>query len=49
MSYGYYQQNSPGWGTNQYQFGPPPTPNFQSQPSWGGMDFYRAHALAPDP
>lgn len=49
MSYSYYQQAQPGWGTNQYQFGPPPTPNFQSQPSWGGLDFYRAHALSPDP
>ncbi|KAF8160964.1 hypothetical protein B0H34DRAFT_698894 [Crassisporium funariophilum] len=50
MAYGYYQQSArPGWGTNQYQFGPPPTPKFQPQPSWGGTDFYRAHAVTSDP
>ncbi|GLB37264.1 hypothetical protein LshimejAT787_0403150 [Lyophyllum shimeji] len=49
MSYSYYQANSPGGGTSQYQFGPPPPPDFQPQPTWGGMDFYRAHALTPDP
>ncbi|KAI5889747.1 uncharacterized protein SCHCODRAFT_02635496 [Schizophyllum commune H4-8] len=49
MAYNYYRQNGQGgWGTNQYQFGPPPTPGFQPQPSWGGLDFYRAHALSPD-
>ncbi|RDB25311.1 hypothetical protein Hypma_008059 [Hypsizygus marmoreus] len=49
MAYNYYQQAQPGWGTSQFQFGPPPTPNFQSQPNWGGMDFYRAHAQTSDP
>ncbi|KAJ7928605.1 hypothetical protein B0H13DRAFT_2248412 [Mycena leptocephala] len=48
MSYNYYQQNVPGWGTNQLQFGQPPAPNFQPQPNWGGMDFYNAHAVNPD-
>ncbi|KDR75380.1 hypothetical protein GALMADRAFT_249426 [Galerina marginata CBS 339.88] len=50
MVYDYYQQSGrPGWGTNQFQFGPPPTPAFQPQPSWGGHDFYRAHAATADP
>ncbi|TRM69740.1 hypothetical protein BD626DRAFT_475127 [Schizophyllum amplum] len=49
MAYNYYRQNGQGgWGTNQYQFGPPPTPGFHPQPSWGGLDYYRAHALNPD-
>ncbi|PPQ89515.1 hypothetical protein CVT25_012187 [Psilocybe cyanescens] len=34
MGYDYYQQSGrQGWGTNQYQFGPPPQPTFQPQPS----------------
>ncbi|KAJ3518108.1 hypothetical protein NLJ89_g53 [Agrocybe chaxingu] len=50
MAYTYYQQSGqPGWGTNHFQFGPPPTPAFQPQPSWGGHDFYRAHAATADP
>ncbi|KAH9485272.1 hypothetical protein JR316_0002179 [Psilocybe cubensis] len=50
MGYDYYQQHARlGWGTNQYQFGPPPQPAFQPQPSWGGNDFYRAHAATADP
>ncbi|KAK0225712.1 hypothetical protein IW262DRAFT_706270 [Armillaria fumosa] len=44
MSYAYYHQ-APGWGSNQFHFGAPPAPTFQPQPSWGGMDYYRAHAL----
>lgn len=46
----YYQQSgTPGWGTSQFQFGPPAAPNFQPQPSWGGRDYYRAHAADADP
>ncbi|KAL1665908.1 hypothetical protein GGF50DRAFT_99900 [Schizophyllum commune] len=38
MAYNYYRQNGQGgWGTNQYQFGPPPTPGFQPQPSFYSM------------
>ncbi|KAK0438702.1 uncharacterized protein EV420DRAFT_1644631 [Desarmillaria tabescens] len=44
MSYAYYHQ-APGWGSNQFHFGAPPAPTFQPQPSWGGIDYYRAHAL----
>jgi len=43
-----YYRNAGGWGTNQYQFPAPLAPNFQPQPSWGGMDFFRAHAASPD-
>ncbi|KAG7446460.1 uncharacterized protein BT62DRAFT_119239 [Guyanagaster necrorhizus] len=46
MSYAYYHQ-APGWGSNQFHFGAPPAPTFQPQPSWGGIDYYRAHALSP--
>ncbi|KAI0365668.1 hypothetical protein BV20DRAFT_1046655 [Pilatotrama ljubarskyi] len=49
MAYSYYQSNLPGWGTSQFQFGPPPQPAFQPQPSWRGFDFYNAHAVNPDP
>jgi len=49
MAYPYYQHAGSGWGTSQYQFGPPPAIHFQSQPSWGGYDFYRAHAAGSDP
>ncbi|KAF8904397.1 hypothetical protein CPB84DRAFT_665219 [Gymnopilus junonius] len=50
MAYDYYQQASrTGWGTNQFQFGAPPQPTFQPQPSWNGYDFYRAHAGTADP
>ncbi|KIK67034.1 hypothetical protein GYMLUDRAFT_37063 [Collybiopsis luxurians FD-317 M1] len=49
MSYSVYRQR-PGWGTNQFSFDTPPAPSFQPQPSWGGWDFYRAHAgSSPDP
>ncbi|RPD54004.1 hypothetical protein L226DRAFT_536029 [Lentinus tigrinus ALCF2SS1-7] len=49
MAYEYYRSSAPGWGTSQYQFGPPPMPGFQPQPTWTGYDFYNAHALNPDP
>ncbi|KAJ6558555.1 hypothetical protein DFH09DRAFT_533930 [Mycena vulgaris] len=49
MSASYYQQNVPGWGTNQFQFGNPPAPTYQPQPNWGGMDYYNAHAVNPEP
>ncbi|KAJ7502791.1 hypothetical protein B0H11DRAFT_1986372 [Mycena galericulata] len=48
MSYSYYQQSAPGWGTNQYQFPPPPSLQLQPQPNWGGMDYYNARAVNPD-
>ncbi|KAL6308072.1 hypothetical protein BKA93DRAFT_765210 [Sparassis latifolia] len=48
MSYNYYQ-SGPGWGTSQYRFGRPPTPGFQPTPSWGGLDFFRAHAINGEP
>lgn len=47
MNYNYYR-NRGGWGTNQYQFPAPLAPTFQPQPSWGGMDYFRAHAESPD-
>ncbi|KAF8527751.1 hypothetical protein JB92DRAFT_2865029 [Gautieria morchelliformis] len=46
--YSYYQNSQPTWGTQQYQFVPPPTPLYQPQPSWHGGDYYRAHADSPD-
>ncbi|KAF4567761.1 hypothetical protein EYR40_006768 [Pleurotus pulmonarius] len=49
MAYNYYRNALPGWGTSQFQFGAPPPPTFQPQPGWGGMDYYRAHAVSPDP
>ncbi|RPD78343.1 hypothetical protein L226DRAFT_531691 [Lentinus tigrinus ALCF2SS1-7] len=49
MAYNYYQTQTPGWGTAQFQFGAPPRPTFQPQPTWGGYDFYNAHAMNPDP
>ncbi|KAL0956120.1 hypothetical protein HGRIS_002287 [Hohenbuehelia grisea] len=48
MAYNYYRTAQPGWGTSQFQFGAPPVPAFQPQPSWGGVDYYRAHAGSPD-
>ncbi|KAF9264224.1 hypothetical protein L218DRAFT_257198 [Marasmius fiardii PR-910] len=49
MAYSYYQQYSPtSWGTNRFQFGAPPVPTFHPQSSWGGVDFYRAHAPSSD-
>ncbi|KAG1731461.1 uncharacterized protein EDB91DRAFT_1252101 [Suillus paluster] len=50
MSYPYYQPNPNGsGGTNQFQFGPPPSIRFQPQPSWGGIDYFRAYAPHIDP
>lgn len=49
MAYQYYQSRGRGWGTDQYEFVPPPPPTFQPQPSWGGYDYFRAHAISPDP
>ncbi|RPD73767.1 hypothetical protein L226DRAFT_464829 [Lentinus tigrinus ALCF2SS1-7] len=49
MAYDYYRNNIPGWGTSQFQFGAPPAPMFHPQPSWGGLDFFNAHAINPDP
>ncbi|KDQ57015.1 hypothetical protein JAAARDRAFT_194199 [Jaapia argillacea MUCL 33604] len=40
----HYQNAGPGWGTRNYQFGRPPSPDFQPQPKWQGLDYYRAHA-----
>lgn len=34
----YYQNSQPNWGTQQYQFIPPPTPRYQPQPS---CEFFR--------
>ncbi|PFH52013.1 hypothetical protein AMATHDRAFT_2502 [Amanita thiersii Skay4041] len=33
----------------QYQHAPPPIAPFQPQPTWGGIDYYRAHAVNPEP
>ncbi|KAJ7594726.1 hypothetical protein C8J56DRAFT_927495 [Mycena floridula] len=49
MAYNYYQQNRSGGTNHQFQFGAPPAPTFQPQPSWRGMDYYRAHAASEDP
>lgn len=49
MSHSYYQTADPTWGTSSFRFGPPPAPSFQAQPSWGGLDYYNAHADSPDP
>jgi len=43
-----HYHNAPGWGTNQFAFGAPPALGFQPLSTWGGMDFYRAHAYSPD-
>ena len=42
MNYSYYNQ-APMWGTQAYQLAMPPAPGYQPQPSWGGLDYYRAH------
>ncbi|KAI0250168.1 hypothetical protein BJV78DRAFT_1283469 [Lactifluus subvellereus] len=49
MAYHYYRNNVPGWGTQQFQLGAPPLPNYQPQPTWSGLDFYSAHAMGGDP
>lgn len=49
MSYPHYQSTLHGWGSNQLQFGRPPPIQFQPQSSWGGYDYFRAHAPHIDP
>ncbi|KAF9793398.1 hypothetical protein BJ322DRAFT_1034470 [Thelephora terrestris] len=46
----YYRSTAPNaWGTSNYRFAHPPEPHFRPQPTWGGLDYYQAHALNPDP
>ncbi|KAF9245051.1 hypothetical protein BU15DRAFT_71394 [Melanogaster broomeanus] len=47
MTYNFYRTSLPGWGTNR--FGIPEPIQFQPQPYWRGVDFFRAHAAAADP
>lgn len=50
MAYTYYQSTSPRmWGTPQFQFTRPPTPHFEPQSHWSGLDYFRAHAVHDDP
>ncbi|KAI0062835.1 hypothetical protein BV25DRAFT_1899574 [Artomyces pyxidatus] len=49
MAFNYYQQNVPGWGTQQSRLGPPPVPGYQPLPNWSGLDYYTAHAMGSDP
>ncbi|KAI0301065.1 hypothetical protein B0F90DRAFT_1668147 [Multifurca ochricompacta] len=49
MAYSHYRRNAPGWGTQQFQLGAPPVPNYQPLPTWTGQDFYSAHAMGGDP
>ncbi|KAI0708209.1 hypothetical protein C8T65DRAFT_708591 [Cerioporus squamosus] len=49
MAYDYYRSSVPGWGTSQFQFGAPPMPAFQPQPSWTGYDFYNCTRTEPRP
>ncbi|KAI0830072.1 hypothetical protein BC628DRAFT_973773 [Trametes gibbosa] len=49
MAYDYYRSSGPGWGTSQFQFAAPPPPPFRPQSSWGGIDYYNAHAHNADP
>lgn len=44
MAYSHYRSHAPGWGTQQFQLGAPPLPNYQPQSTWTGQDFYSAHA-----
>ena len=44
MAYLDYYRSNPNWATSQWQSIAPPAPSFQPQPSWGGLDFYRAIA-----
>lgn len=51
MAYPYYPQ-APGtapYGPSQIAIGPPPAPTYQPQSTWGGIDYYRAHAPSQDP
>ena len=49
MAYYDLYHNAPGWGTSGYHFATPPVPSYQPQPSWGGLDYYRAHGGFNDP
>ncbi|KAH8828530.1 hypothetical protein DL96DRAFT_1603600 [Flagelloscypha sp. PMI_526] len=44
MALNYYQTVNPGWGTQQYRFGPPRSLQIQPQSTWGGMDYYQNYA-----
>ncbi|KAI0035869.1 hypothetical protein K488DRAFT_82629 [Vararia minispora EC-137] len=46
MSFQYYQQNMPGWGTSQFTFGSPPPLGYAPLNTWNGLDYYRAHVTA---
>ncbi|KAI0035870.1 hypothetical protein K488DRAFT_82630 [Vararia minispora EC-137] len=46
MAFQYYQQNVPGWGTSQLNFGPPPALGYAPLNTWNGLDYYRAHVMA---
>ncbi|KAG2153661.1 uncharacterized protein EDB93DRAFT_1248563 [Suillus bovinus] len=37
------------WDKKELRFGRPPSIQFQPQPSWGGYDYFRAHAPHIDP
>ena len=43
--YDFYRQNLPVGGGGLVT---PPQPFYQPQPSWGGLDYYRAQAQAAD-
>ncbi|KZT11620.1 uncharacterized protein LAESUDRAFT_809511 [Laetiporus sulphureus 93-53] len=50
MAYAYYQAiGRDKWGTPEFRFERPPTPNFKPEGSWGGIDYFRAHACHRDP
>ncbi|EJD03177.1 uncharacterized protein FOMMEDRAFT_168216 [Fomitiporia mediterranea MF3/22] len=49
MAYYDAYRNAPGWGTSNYQFLSPMQPSYQPQPSWTGVDYYRAHGGLADP
>ena len=42
MAYLDYYRTNPNWATSQWQSIAPSAPAFQPQPSWGGLDFFRA-------
>ncbi|KAH8109351.1 Piwi domain-containing protein [Phellopilus nigrolimitatus] len=48
MAYYDYYRGGPNWATAQWQSMVPPTPSFQPQPSWGGLDFFRARSGLAD-
>lgn len=52
MAYPYYAGHAgsqSAYGGSQIPVGPPPVPTFQPQSTWGGIDYYRAHAPSQDP